>query len=237
MKPRSIAILLLALVTMNFLACKKTEKGESKRWESGLSSYTALSATYPAFKSALAEQRESAEAAMKAAKAQEDKKKRVSAMSKANNLLSGGFVGQLKDVDARIKTTRKTLIATAGKPKTPEEKSVFAAAKVQVDTTLASVEVMLKSGAVDAASASAVMKKVDSDLKFAEDALAEVTKSVGNREQAEAKTAADTKTSEAAAAAAAAEAVAPWTCEYCSHENSHDAKTCTNCKAARPAKK
>lgn len=237
MKPRSISILVLALVTLSFLGCKKTEKGEEKRWERGLSSVTELSATYPEFKQALAEQRGKAEAAMKSAEAEEDKKKRVSAMAKANTLLSGGFVGQLKEADARIKTTRKTLVAAAGKPKTPEEKSVFEAAKVQVDTTLASVDVMLKSGAVDAASATAVMKKIDSDLNFAEEALAEVTKSVGNREKTEAKTKADSEASTAAAEKAAAEKVAPWTCEYCSHENAHDAQSCTNCKAARPAKK
>lgn len=221
----------------SFLACKKTEKGESKRWESGLSSITELSATYPSFKSALSEQRQTAETAMKAAEAQEDKKKRISAMSKANALLSGGFVGLLKETDARIKATRKSLVAAVGETRTEEEKRVFEAAKVQVDSTLASVEVMLKSGAIDAASATAVMNKIDGDLKFAEEALGEVSKSVDDRKAAESKTAAETQASEAAAAKAAAEQVAPWTCEYCSHENSHDAKTCTNCKAARPAKK
>jgi hypothetical protein len=237
MKPRSLTIVVLALMTFSVLACKKTEKGESKRWDSGLQTIGELSATYPAFKSALEEQRSVAQTAMAAAEKQEDKKARVEAMSKANNLLTGGFIADLQGVDARVKKLRQEMVAVVGTAKTDEEKAVLNEAKIQVDKSLAAIDKTLAAGASDAASASAVLKKIDSDLTFAVGTLGEVTKRVGNREQAETSAAAAKTADEQAATEAATEAVAPWTCEYCSHENPHDATTCANCKAARPTAK
>lgn len=236
MKPMRFSILLVLAVSLGVFGCKKTEKGESKRWDRGTATISELSANYPNFKTALEEQRRSAEMAMSSAEKVEDKKKRIDAMSKANNLLSGGFVGELSSVDGRIKAIRKDLVAAAGEGSTPEEQKLFEAAKLQVEKSLSGVEATLKAGASDTATASAVLKKVDSELKFAAETLAQVTEKVGERKQEEAQAAAEEKASEEAAAQEAAEKVAPWTCEYCSHENPHDATECGNCKAARPAK-
>ena len=81
-------------------------------------------------------------------------------MSKANNLLSGGFVGNLQGVDARVKTLRQEIVSLAGDATADDEKKVLAEAKVQVDKTLAVVDKVLAAGAKDAASAGAMLKKV-----------------------------------------------------------------------------
>ena len=223
-------------MTLSLFACKKTEKGESQRWESGQTAITQLSATYPGFKAALAEQRSKAEAAMAEAKKVEDKKARIEAMSKANNLLSGEFVGNLQGADKRIKELRQEMIALAGDATAEDEKKVLAEAKVQVDKTLVEVDKTLMIGAKDVAGAGAVLSKVDADLKFAASTLGQVRKRVSDRKSAEQAASAAKSAGDEASTEAAAEAVAPWTCEYCSHENPHDATTCSNCKAARPTK-
>lgn len=224
-------------MTLGLFACKKTEKGESQRWESSQTAITQLSATYPGFKAALAEQRSNAEAAMTEAKKVEAKKARIEAMSKANNLLSGGFVGNLKGADKRIKDLRQEMVALAGDATAEDEKKVLAEAKLQVDKTLLAVDKSLSTGANDVAGAGAILSKVDADLKFAATTLEQVRKRVSDRKSAEQTATAEKSAGDKAATEAAAEAVAPWTCEYCSHENPHDATTCSNCKAARPTKK
>jgi DNA repair exonuclease SbcCD ATPase subunit len=231
MKRRRTLVALFAVIALSLVACEKTEKGESKRWEQGLTELTELSATYPGFRGAIDLVRSKAESAMETARGISDKEQRIEAMAIANRSLSSGFIGQLRGVDKQIKKLREQVLSLTGDAETDDEKRVLDEAKKQADATFASVDSLLKAGARTPAEASAILEKIDSDLDFAGKALKQVRDRIGARKRAE------TAAVEAKAAAdkAAQEAVAPWTCGYCDHENPHDARKCSNCSADRPS--
>jgi len=229
----SIGLLVALLGVLG--ACKRTEEGESRQWDRAVRELGELSAVYPGFKAALDEVKGGAEAAMSAAQKLSDKEARIAAMAKANQMLTTGFVDGLSKVDERLDEIRKQLVRLAGDATTEEEKRAFEEAKKQVDKALADVEATLRRGARDVAAATALVRDATKNLDFARDALKQIGERIAARKRSE-KAAADEKTaSEAAADQAAKDAVAPWTCEYCSHENPHDADKCSNCGAPRNA--
>jgi len=230
---RRIPVLILLVILSALGGCKRTEEGETRQWERAIRDVGELATVYPGFRAALDEVRVGAESAMTTARKLTDKEARVEAMAKANQMLTTGFVDGLRKIDERIDQLRKQLVRLAGDATTDEEKRALEEAKKQVDKALADVEATIRRGAKDVTGATALVRNATKDLDFARDALKQVADRVSSRKRSE-KAAADEKTAaDTAADQAAKDAVTPWTCEYCSHENPHDADKCSNCGAPR----
>lgn len=225
------ALALLLLVG----ACAKTAEKEDARWTKALASVDRLAAVYPAFAPALKAQKAKAEAAMAAAKKVSDEEQRVEQMSDANDLLTGGFVGQLGRVDDAEKRLRRKMTDTTRQAKSDTLRLSASQASQSAERVLAGVSQRLKAGAADPAAAKAVLDKVNGDIREAERNLDKVLR--------DAKSAAKAAAAPAGAAAAGAAAktaepkvAATWTCEYCGRSNHADKLSCEGCGAAKSSK-
>ena len=220
-------------------ACSKSVEGETKRWDSANRKVAELSALYPGFKTALEEQRAKATAAMDAAKQVAGKEAQIEAMASANNLLTLGFVGQLADVDAKIKRIRRKAIDVPQKATDQADRTSARAAADQATQIITSVEAQLRQGAPAVSAAKLVLRKVSNDLREAESGLDRVARVAKGKDQAKKKA---EKAAGAAGAGKAgktgdkAPAEATWTCEYCDSVNQASANSCHNCGAARGKK-
>lgn len=225
------ALLALFSAILLFAACSKTPEGETKKWEANKKDVNALIAQYPGMKPALEARMTTATKTWDAAAGMSGDEQ-VTKMASANSELGAGFVGQLKGLDAKLKKLRETTAEVAAKAGKDQQLGAKVAAE-DAQKTVTRVEATLKTGAKDEAAATAVMKKILSDIDTAQSALGKVAK-VG-KDKAE-KKAGDAKaeTDKAATDKAATEAkVADWTCEFCSTANKHDVKSCTSCGAPK----
>ena len=232
MKKLALCCLFLTLVLA--IGCKKSVEGESKTWDRANQTVEELKVLYPGFKAALVEQQTAAKTAMEAAKAVDGEKDKIKQMAAANSLLTGGFVGQLSQVDAAKKKIRSTVVELAGKAADERDKASMEKATQQADQILAEVETTLKRGAKNTTEASVILKKVTADLESAEATLNMVAKTAGDKEAAKAaaaKAEADKIAADEAAAAKAKEPPPPWKCEYCSTDNPAERTACKNCGA------
>jgi hypothetical protein len=224
---RRLTYCFLALTV--FAACKKSVKGESKRWERANQTVDELAVQYPGFKSALEEQRSKAKAAMEAAEKISDEEERIDKMSEANKLLTGGFIGQLGDVDKKEKKIRDEIVDAAGLAADEAARMSIQKAVEHAEHTLAEVDAVLKRGAPNKTEAAILLKKVTSDLNAAEKTLKRVTKGAEDK-----KAEAAEKGDVSGAPAAGEPEGATWTCAYCNTVNAAKRTTCSNCGADRP---
>lgn len=237
---RLLTLGLIALFGLS--ACSKSVEGESRRWEQGQRKVEELGVLYPRFKDALEAQRQKAEAAMEAARSVGDEKQRIEEMAAANQLLSGGFVGQLAAVDASIKKIREQIVEVSGKAADESDRLSARQAAQGAERVLAEVKTTLNRGAGDPAAAAVLLKKVSSDLRAAENNLKRVARAVRDKQRAReaeekaAKAADEAGTGQAGSAGAGEQAAQAWTCEYCDSASPADADTCHNCGAPRPGK-
>jgi hypothetical protein len=226
-------------LSLGVAGCKKTVEGENKAWEQNLKRVNEMAALYPSFANALHEQQKKAEDAMTAARAVGNAEESAKKMSDANNLLDGGFVSTLSNLDSRSKSLRTKLISASVEA---EHGSDQAGAKAAVDDAqriLRNVDDALKTGAPTADAAAVVVRKLDGDLSSAATNVDKVIASA-NKRKADAAKAATAPGAPGAPGAATAPgapatpvAAAQWKCSYCKHMNEPTRETCSQCGAPR----
>lgn len=227
---------LLTAAALIFGGCSKSVEGESKRWEANTAQVSVLAASYPGFKAAI-EARKAAASKIHDAAAGLEGDAKIEKLSEANRALMQGFVGDLEDLEGRMKKLRESRVEAASKA---SDDSARLGAKVAADDAqraLDRVEEALKNaGAADEASASAILKKLKGDLDTAQaavDKVLAVDKAKQDDAAAKQKSEASKKEGDEAAAKAA---VAPWKCGYCDSENPHDETSCKSCGAPKDGK-
>lgn len=212
-------------------ACSKSVEGETKRWASNSARVTELGALYPGFKGAIDARAQSAKKIYDAAAGLEGDAK-ISKLSEANSALMKGFVDELDDLEAKVKSLREARVEAAAKASDGTQLGAKVAAE-DAQKALDRVDAALKAGAADEAGAAAVLKKIESDLDTAQSALDKVLAvQQAKKDEADAAKKAESDAKSSAAAADAAK-VAPWTCAYCGSKNAHDKTSCDSCGAAR----
>lgn len=223
---RTVAALLLFVA-----ACSKTAEGEQQRWDANVTEVQGLMAKYPGFKPALeARLAHSKTIYDEAAGLGEEAKTKK--MSDANHALSGDFVRELGALEGTLEKLRKSRIEAAAKASDASSRLGADIAAQDAASTIERVEKSLATGAADEVGAKAVLEKITADVATAQagvDSVLEVDRE--KKADAEADVEADAK----AKAEAKAE-VAPWKCEYCGTENTHENGACASCGAARGSK-
>jgi hypothetical protein len=221
-------------------SCKKTVEGENQAWTNNLAQVQTLAATYPGFANALHEQQKTAEAAMAAARELSDKEASAKKMADANSLLSDGFVSTLSRLDSRQKELRGKLITASMEAEHAADAAGAKAATDDAQRILRNLDDALKAGAPDAATATAVLRKIDGDLSTAASNVDRVLAAAKARkaELAKANGATGATTPANGAAAPAAPAVkVQWKCSYCNNMNDDSRTKCEHCGAPRSAPK
>jgi len=217
-------------------SCKKTVEGENKAWDRNAQRVTELSALYPAFAPALAEQKKRADDAMTAARAVSDPESSAKQMAAANDLLSSGFVGALAGIEEKQRALRAKIVTVSTDAEHASDQAGAKAATDDAQRILHNVDDQLKAGAKDAATAQVIVRKIDDDLSTATSNVNRVIDAARQRKAAAAKAA--TPAAGAAGATGATGTAAPakvtWKCSYCGTVNDDSAKKCPHCGAPRP---
>jgi colicin import membrane protein len=227
-----IVIACVAALLFFVSGCKQSVEGETRAWESNVAQVKELAAQYPGMKPALDARLAAAQKIHDAAEGLGEEEK-IAKLSEANTAIRKDFVSDLASLDAKMKKLRESRAEATAKA---GDESSRAGAKVAADDAkgaLDRADATLAKGASDEASAAAILKKIASDLDSAQSAIDKVV-SADKQKKSDADADAKAKTDADAKAKADADAkVAPWKCEYCGHENPHDAGKCEQCGAPK----
>ena len=220
-------------------ACKNTVEGESKDWTRNTAHVNELIAQYPNFAPALQEQLKSAEGAMAAAKQNSNQQASADQMAAANSLLSGGFVSQLGSVDSSARRVRDKIMTASTTAHTPSDQIAARSAADDAQRILKNTDEQMRQGARDAASASAVLRRIDSELSSAGSNLDRVIATASKNNAPPVAPGAAAAAGKGGAPGAPGAAGAPvakitWKCKYCGQTNEDKDRKCPNCGADRP---
>lgn len=227
---------LLLMVILAGLSCKKTVEGENKRWQRSTQQIQALTGLYPGFAAPLKARLTQAQALMDSAQQLSDKQAAANKMAEANSQLTSGFVGILGRIDGSMRSLREKVVTVSTSAATDTERQAAKTAADSAQRVLRSVTDLLKAGAADATAADAVARRVEADLRSADQSLDVVLRAQKERAQAAAKAQQAEAEAKRAQETAKEQATKPWKCEYCGHENPVSAEKCSNCGAPKPAK-
>ena len=227
-----IVITCVAALLLFVSGCKKSVEGETKAWETNVAQVKELAAQYPGMKPALDARLAAAQKIHDAAEGLGDEQK-IEKLSEANTAIRKDFVSDLAGLDDKMKKLREARAEAAAKAGDESSRLGAKVAAEDAKGALDRADAALAKGASDEASAAAVVKKVVSDIDAAQsavDKVVKVDKDKKDDKEADAKAKAD---ADAKAKADADAKVAPWKCEYCGHENPHDAGKCEQCGAPK----
>ncbi len=223
---RAVAALLLLVA-----ACTKTAEGEQQRWDANVTEVRGLMAKYPGFKPALEARLTHAKTIYDAAAGLGEEAK-TAKMAEANNAVTGDFVRDLGALEGTLEKLRTSRVQAAAKATDASSRLGAEVAADDAAGTIARVEKGLAAGAADELGAIAVLEKITADVATAQ-AGVDAVLAVDRDKMADAKAELE---ADAKSKADAEAKVAPWKCEYCGTENTHEQGSCASCGAARGSK-
>lgn len=234
MKTKGIAVGLGLVALLSVFSCKKSPEAEAKSWERNTRHAQELSALYPGFVPAIKAQQALAQAAMDAARAISSPEEAARKMSEANGLLTGGFVGGLSSLDGKVRKVREKITSVSASATAGPDQAAAQATVTEAQRVLSGVEAALKQGATEPVGATAIVRKIETDLSSTTSSLDALLDAAKKRQEA-AKTPQAAAAGAAVPAAAAAAAPVPetWKCGYCARQNESAAAKCKGCGAAK----
>jgi hypothetical protein len=213
----------LILVAFLFLvnACGPSVEGESKAWEENLKAMEKAKTDYPAFASEIDAKVTQAKALWDAAAGISNEEEKAKKMAEANNLLGAGCLGNLVDMNDKIKEVEDAIdkVESARKGKEGEDRTYAEDALLDANNAITAAKESFNNGrCADVERAFTKLGTVVTDLNTA------VTKI----------TASETQAKDSANANAKKE-VKFVKCEYCNTQNADTLSDCRKCGA--PLKK
>ncbi len=229
------AVLVLGLaLALAGTSCKRTQEGETKAWERNAVRAQELSALYPGFAPAIQAQQAKAEGAMDVARGISNAEEGARKMAEANALLAGGCVGGLAGADAKVRQVREKVATVSASLAAGPEAEAARPVVADAQRVLASVDEALRRGAADPVAATAIVRKLESDLSGAAGNLDRILDAAKKRQEAAKGTPQAAPATAAGAASAAPKAVpATWKCAYCGRVQEGTGLKCAGCGAAR----
>jgi predicted Zn-ribbon and HTH transcriptional regulator len=227
-----VAWLAVVMLLLAPLGCKKSVEGEQEAWKSNVAQVKALIATYPGFQPALDQRLTKATELHDAADALDGDAK-IDKLSEANSALMAGWVRDMQGLEEAMKDLRTKRVEAAAHAGDESSRLGAKVAAEDAQKALDRAQKSLESGAKDEASATAVVKAIESDIQTAAKAVESVLKADKSKKDDKAAKDEAKEVKEAAAKADADAKVAPWKCEYCGAENPHDETSCKSCGAPK----
>ena len=99
---RKLSIIFLALITFVVYSCAPSVEGESKSWDSNVKQLKKMQTDFPAYAEMIKAKLSEAEKVFKSAEGISDEEAKAEKMREANNILSTGCVGNLKNMLSKI---------------------------------------------------------------------------------------------------------------------------------------
>lgn len=223
------ALLAIAIVLLLGLGCKKSVEGETKSWESNQRKISDLKAQFPGFSKALDEQLQSAKSIWDNAASISAEDQKIAKMAEANRLLSGGWIGQLEDVEGKRRKIRDKIVDVKGLKMDENDRSAVFAASRNAEQNLTEVDERIRMGAMSASAAAPILSSVTNNLESAMKSLEKVESNIN----AKLKDAQKAEKADADKKAEEEKKNADWKCSYCSKTNPASATECGGCGAQK----
>ncbi len=227
------ALLMILLVAIASVSCKKSVESEKKAWEANLKRVSQLTFEFPQFTNVLKEQTALAQKLMDEAATIADEKSKIQKMADANSMILATFVRNLEEIKSLKTKIRNKIIDVRGL-KTVQQNEIMMANQAMSDgeRIIYNCEMKLNTVISTRNDADAVTSLVLSDLRMAESTLDRVIAMVKDREDKE-KAAQQQQIDKANADKAAKEkSESPITCKYCGAVNLPTATICKGCGAS-----
>lgn len=227
--------LVLSVILMFAVSCKKTVDSEKKSWEYNLKKITKLSYEYPSFKTILAGQQSKAEAVMKESESISDEKAKIKKMSEANSLLKVAFIRNLEKITSTKESITSKSVKVRGMSMPYEKRRGADQAVFAGERAITDADIKLKNSVTNTGEADALSSLVLTTLRSAESNLTSIISEVEALKAAEKKKEQQVQAAKAKVEKEKAEAAKPIKCEYCGTINPANSTTCKSCGA--PLKK
>ncbi len=104
---KKLTFIIIAIFTFVFNSCSPSVEGETKNWDRNLNQLLKLKTDFPAYEDFINEKISDAETIYKSADNISDEDKKAKEMRKANNILSSGCIGDLKNMSSKIDDLNK----------------------------------------------------------------------------------------------------------------------------------
>jgi hypothetical protein len=241
MKRSLISLLTVATaITLIGSGCGKSIEGEGKKWDRNVAKAQETVVIYPGFGTILAAELAAAEAAMANTDTAADKKARAKQMATANAMLSKGTFGLLRGIESDIKDVQRTIISASSKAMDHNDRMAAEQAADLAKTALAQANALLKKGATDSVTTTALLKRAKGSLEQAKAGLRQVIQSIDRKKKAAVNAArpkpapkTTTKRAPSTVKAAPAKTKKPWKCKYCGSLSADKVLKCKSCGAGR----
>lgn len=230
MKKTLIFAWAVLLIAISF-GCKRSVEGESSAWKTNKEKVNGLMSRYPGMKPALQSQLDAATKKWETAEGISDEDKKIAAMSEANGMISGGWIGDLEDYDEDKQKLQDLIVEVQSGDLDKNDREAARTAKEQAQYAIQNADRSLQTGAGNASGAQAVMRSITSNFTAATKTLNKVLDRADSKkkEAEEDEKLAEDKEKEK-------EAAKTWVCSYCDRTNSSDDLSCKGCGADKSAK-
>lgn len=217
----------LLVIVLFIAACAKTVESESKAWDANNKRAQELKGLYPGFSSAIDQEISRAKSLWDAASSISKDEDKIAKMAEANAVLGSGWMGELGDVDGKIRKLRSDASGLTSKATDPNDRIAASSTSSQVTMTISRVEMDLRMGGGDVNAATAIVRRATEDLKSAQRMVDDMESAFRSKKSASDKVATDNK------AAEKSQEPTTWKCSYCSKTNDVAVHECGGCGAQR----
>ncbi len=229
---KKLSLLFVAILTIFVYSCSPSVEGETKSWDSNVQQLKKMQTDYPAYAEMISSKLSEAEKVYKSAEGISDEDAKAEKMREANNILSSGCVGNLKNMLSKIDDVdrKKSELRKAAKTKSDMKyaESVIDDAKSAVKKA----EKVLNKKAEDLDANPCV--KIERAYKKLETAYSDMTSAISSFRSAESKKNKKDKKKEEQLkndVKKKEEAAKPIKCEYCGTKNKAGSTKCKSCGA------
>jgi len=214
------------LVAFLFLvnACGPSVEGETKAWDKNVKAMATAKADFPEFATIIDQKLTEAKALWEEAAGITEEEAKADKMSAANNLLSGGCIGNLVGMKAKIKDVDKKLeeVMKLRKGKDGEQKIYAEDAIKDAEKAIKKAKKALKSGSCD---------DVESRYKKLAAAVTDLTTAITKLSATDKPTTDTTKAADGTSNDTKVDEVKMVKCEYCDTKTPANEAKCKSCGA------
>ena len=226
------SLLLIIIIAISALSCKKTVESEQKAWESNLRRASQLTFEFPNFTNLIKEQIDIAQKIMDDSSSITDEKAKIEKMAEANVQVMKGFIRNLEDIKSIKTSIRKKATDSRGLKVQYNEMTMINQAIFDGEKVILESDSKVKTVVNSRAEADSLTGLILTDMKNAESNLDRAIAVVKDRETAEKAKIEETQKQLAADKTAKEKSEAPIICKYCGTSNLATALTCKGCGAS-----
>lgn len=225
---KKLSVLFIAFIALAIYSCSPSVEGETKSWDSNVQQLKKMKSDYPAYADMISTKMAEAEKIFKSAEGISDEDAKAEKMREANNILSTGCVGNLKNMLSKIDDVDRKKSELRKAAKTQSDMKYAESVIDDAKSAVKKAEKVLNKNAADLDANPCI--KIERAYKKLETAYSDMTSAISSFKSAERKDKQkekqlkeDVKKKE--------EAAKDIKCEYCGTKNKAGSTKCKSCGA------